>query len=305
MIRTPYGHALALWLNNDLVAGHVGFVYRDILYWSAPSFDIRQRQHSPNMVLLALTLKNLKEWGLRGLDLTIGEGDLKKRFSTTRVDLPWVELHPRASSYYAQAARLEATKTLKRIAFHLGGEEAWTKRVKPTLQRATALVTTTREIGLQGVVHRAGLFGRERQFEFTTRPDQLKMAPASPGVLNENSIYDLLKRPVQVDAGARAIAAAARAYADIIKAGGAFYTLLVDDRLVGWTYSQSQDSAVVLTEVYVLPEFRNRQLDRFLLTAVAQRAFGSGAERVRVIIPAEDKGIRRAAEAVGFSIQRD
>ena len=108
LVRTPYAHVTALRLNRDLIAGHVGFVYKKVLYWGAPAFDIRYNQYSPNLVLLILTMKNAEAWDLLGIDLTVGKGDLKERFSTSRADVPFVEIYPRLRAYYWRALRIFA-----------------------------------------------------------------------------------------------------------------------------------------------------------------------------------------------------
>ena len=84
------------------------------------------------MVLVALTMQQSNEWGLRGFDLTIGEGDLKERFSNEQVVLPMVELYASGLSHSLVAVRDAATKGLRRLT----GEERWKSTIRPRLKAA-------------------------------------------------------------------------------------------------------------------------------------------------------------------------
>ena len=96
LFKQPCAHFMVLEFNRKLIAAHFGCVWRGILYWGAPSFDICEKQYSPNLVLLVLGMQNRETWGFPvGYDLTIGRGEMKERFSTNRVDVPrWIGAGP-------------------------------------------------------------------------------------------------------------------------------------------------------------------------------------------------------------------
>jgi len=293
VMRGPAGHAIALRVNGELVAGHAGFVHRDVLYWSAPSFDIRQRRNSPGVVLMALALKNLKGWGLRGLDLTMGEGDLKERFSTERVDLHGVEIHPRASTYYSRAIRLRATGFLRGIA----GEDAWEHKLKPRLRAAVSALRRMRGAGIRGALRAAKIVAPAPPIEYAARAGDLREPVAANVTLRHNRISDLLR--CDVGAHSEALSAAARACADM-NAAACFHSMLVDDRLAGWVFTAVRDGAAHVENAWLLPEFRGRGLGAALLAGAARYALACGGW-ARMSISADNLAARRAAETAGFS----
>src|SRR4029079_3803438 len=100
---------------------------------TAPWFDIREQQHSPGLLLVLQTMKQADEWGLKRFDLTMGEGDLKERFSTSRADLPTIVLYSRRLHYLGRRLRDHAVKAVRRVLAALRGEDLWKQRVKPVL----------------------------------------------------------------------------------------------------------------------------------------------------------------------------
>lgn len=316
IFHSAYGHVLALRLNGGLIAGHAGFVYRNVLYWSAPSFDIRLRHYSPNLILLVLTMKHAKDWGLCGIDLTIGEGDLKERFSTTRVDLPWVELHPKAGPYYARRAHLSTTSVLRRVA----GQHAWTKQIKPHLIRIAAASQVARQSGLAHVTREilgslcSMIVQRTRYVVLAITPQEVQsIAPSlvlsQSWELRDNNIFDLLNTRDPSDEGMRYISAAARRYADAIKEGVTFHSLLVDGILAGWAYSGPDGrsealglraDSIIITGLHIFPEFRGHRLAEVLLAEILGRRFRQDAGKVYAILRERDRDVLQAVQNTGF-----
>lgn len=330
IFRSPYGHALALRLNGRLIAGHAGFVYKKVMYWSAPSFDVRYRQYSPNLILMVLTMKNAPEWGLREIDLTMGEGYFKEQYSTMRVDLPWVELYPKALPYYLQRVKTVLTNLVKAAVIRVGGAEAWRRHIKP---RFGAIAEAIEESGpgqaAWGFCRSLGARVMSWTREIALRAvagGQLSAPPCAASgdtwLVNDNNIYDLLERPVAPDEAGRRIAKAAGEYADIIKIGGIFHTLLVNGKLGGWVYSASaraaadkmrsddrhpeawieyEENSVVLFGLYIMPEFRDRKLAQTLTGEVLRRRFQQGAARAYTVVPASDRPALAVARRTGFN----
>lgn len=70
--------------NNDPIAFHYGYRYKDVLYWGAQSIDMEEERHSPGIVLFLMHISKGLESGLKAIDLTIGHQSFKERFSNCR-----------------------------------------------------------------------------------------------------------------------------------------------------------------------------------------------------------------------------
>jgi CelD/BcsL family acetyltransferase involved in cellulose biosynthesis len=292
LVRTPCAHVTALRLNRDLIAGHIGFVHKKVLYWGAPAFDIRYNQYSPNLVLLVLTMKNAEAWDLAGIDLTVGKGDLKERFSTSRVDAPFIEIYPRLTSFYSRALRIFASQAVKRGE----GTQGW-KRAKPHIDRLTARLWRSEPADLSTPVHLITL---------KATPDSLqavepRLESGEQVEFHKNQIYDLLQRTIMADDAGRQITRAARIYADEIKQGKSFHTVLINNRLAAWGYSRRDEpNQVILEGFYTLPEFRGRHLAGALAVHIAQLYFRDGVAQAITSIPQRAEAARKAVTGAGF-----
>lgn len=329
IVRTEAGHVTALWHNDQLIAGHVGFVFRRILYWGAPAFDVRHRQYSPNIVLLALTMAEHERWGFDGVDLTIGKGEVKERFSTSRVDLPWVELYTGRRQFLLRQVRALSARLGRRASASVAGSpDTWDRRIHPMVEKAAFKLTRMREMGLaRSVTHSAELIsertaGRRRGIVYRMNPGDLRAASAAlhPGEtieIHENALEDLARRDIWDDEGARDIGWQVRIFTDGVKAGRTLHTLLVNGRLAAWGHSYWPTEPATLTEVgavqlhfepgsvslydfHTLPEFRGRKLYQALLTAILKQRFAEGAERAYITVLARNAPSRAAIERVGF-----
>jgi CelD/BcsL family acetyltransferase involved in cellulose biosynthesis/GNAT superfamily N-acetyltransferase len=329
LFRSKYGHVTALWHNDELIAGHVGAVFRRVLYWGAPSFDVRHRQYSPNIVLLALTMAERASWGFDGIDLTIGKGEVKERFSTSRVDLPWLELHTRRDRFIVRQVRAASATAGKAIAARVSGNgDVWDARVKPVAERVGRRMTRLRELGPAQALTRAAtvacgkIAGHRRGLVYcAVASDVLDVKPAlRPGEtleIRDNAIEDLAKRDIWNDDAAREIAFKVRTFTDCVKNNRTFHTLTIDDRLAAWGYSYWPTGPATLTEIgdvrldyepnsvslydfYTLPEFRGRRLYSKLLAWILQKRFAEGAERAYISVLEKNRASRTAIERVGF-----
>jgi CelD/BcsL family acetyltransferase involved in cellulose biosynthesis/GNAT superfamily N-acetyltransferase len=329
LVRSPLGHVTTLHWNGQLIAAHVGSVLKGVLYWGAPSFDIRQRQYSPNLVLLALTMHNAAEWGFpAGVDLTMGKGEVKERFSNSRVEVPLVDLYRRPSSYFVRRARAAVIRAARSMYEKAAGTGAWEKRVRPVGETFAEEVRHIREIGIGAAAGRAagrlaGLIGEHRRgIVFTARPEDLheiqpQLKPGEICTHHENGLYDLLKREQRGDDAAREISRLAANFNDLQRTGRTLHTLLVDDRLVAWGCSYLPKEPAILTEVgrarlefapnsaslyafYTLPEFRGRRLYQLLLLYILKKRFAEGVSQCYISVLENNVPSRRAIEQVGF-----
>jgi GNAT superfamily N-acetyltransferase len=303
-------------------------LYRDVLYWGAPSFDIRHRQYSPNLVLLVLTMKNAEKSGISGIDLTIGKGDLKERFSTSRVILPWIELYSRPSQFYKRKLSAAAVKATRKAIERAGGADAWDRKIKPRAALEMARLGRARQRGLLASLgiaagYTAHLIGEHtRGIVFIARPEDVRkvgpqLSAGETCVFHENELNDLVKRDRWNDAVAREIAVKVRNFTDVVRSGRTFHTVLVNDRLAAWGYSYSPSEPATLTEVggatlefepesvslydfYTLPEFRGKKLYQALLSHILSMRFSSGAKQAYITVLEKNAPSRVAIERVGF-----
>jgi hypothetical protein len=186
LFDTPLAHVTALRAAGSIVAGHFGCAWKNVLYWGAPSFDIRERQYSPGLLLVVLTMKHARQWGLQGFDLTIGEGDLKERFSTSRAVLPTVDLYSRPPAYYRRRLQDILVAGARRPLAFFGAEALWRKRIRPALFGFAGRLHAARRLGpwrgfaylLRPVYSRIG--GMHRELVFTAAAADLRGNPGDP-----------------------------------------------------------------------------------------------------------------------------
>lgn len=68
--------------NDEPIAFHFGFEYRNRFYWYKPTFDIRYADRSPGQVLIKFLLEDTIDRGLDEFDFTVGSESFKYRFAT-------------------------------------------------------------------------------------------------------------------------------------------------------------------------------------------------------------------------------
>ena len=329
LFRTPYGHVSTLRLDGELIAAHFGAVYEDALYFGAPSFDIRFAQYSPNMVLMALAMTNRHAWGFNDIDFTIGEGDLKERLSTSRVDLPWVELYSRPTSYLARKVRVAAIGAAKDLMENLAGPEAWEQRAKPAAEALAAKLERVRALGPREAIRRVArrmldtAILHRRGTVYVARPDDLipmtpRLEPGETASFHDDCWVDLGKRDRWDEPSvAEEVGAKIREFGGAQRTGRTFHTVLVNDRLAGWGASywpteparlsevggarlEFEPDSVSLYDFYVLPEFRGRRLYQSLLTHIMRKRFAEGARVAYIAVLNNNTSSRVAIERVGF-----
>ena len=75
------------WLSrgDQILATHLGFVHRSVLYYYMPSYDAALGRYSPGSILLAKLLAWCSDEGVSGLDFLQGDDPYKAAFATSRV----------------------------------------------------------------------------------------------------------------------------------------------------------------------------------------------------------------------------
>ena len=65
-------------INNEIIAAHSGYIYKDICYYLFPVYDEEYKKYSPGKILLKKIIDDSKLDELHYFDLTIGSEDYKK-----------------------------------------------------------------------------------------------------------------------------------------------------------------------------------------------------------------------------------
>jgi CelD/BcsL family acetyltransferase involved in cellulose biosynthesis/GNAT superfamily N-acetyltransferase len=321
-------HAVALRVAGRIVAAHYGPVRDGVLYWGAPAFDIHEARYSPGLVLLALIIQDAERLGLRGIDLTIGVEEYKRRFSNSCVDLPSVELYGGHGRYYTQVARDAVVNSAKRLIAKSRGQEAWDP-TKAQLEKWAARTQRIRELGVTGSLARItrrslNVVGeRTRWLTLIATPADLKpaqpvLAPDETCTFGTDELRDLLRWEGPPSETSREISVRVRNGPDEMRKGRTLHTVLVNGKLAcwGWSYWPKgpeiidviQDeiaftpNSVSLYDFYTVPEFRGRRLYQALLTHILHSRFAEGAERAYIMVREKNIASRKAIERVGFRL---
>jgi CelD/BcsL family acetyltransferase involved in cellulose biosynthesis len=286
MVRT---HATALRLDGQMLSGHIGFVWRDVLMLGAPSISIEHEQRSPALILLSWVMQNADSLGLKGFDLTIGDTEFKRRLGNHRVAVTSIEVYGRRRSYYARSLRLKSAALAKKALSQVSDNGAWGSRVRPMVDRLSRHVTVAREQGIIATLRGLAAGNRRTRSLPASRVitrqevDADDMALPPSWRFRENRIEDLLLWTGGDRATAQAIRGCARIYARQRALGAAFHTTVAGERLAAWCFSQvNADRETTITHLHVTPEFADERASERLLTHVARAAFASGTEIVRV-----------------------
>jgi CelD/BcsL family acetyltransferase involved in cellulose biosynthesis len=247
LFDTGLGHVTILRVAGKTVASHYGCLWKDVLYLGAPAFDVREGAYSPGLLLIVLTMKRAQDWGMRGFDLTMGGGDLKERFSTTRVDLPSVDLYTGWWPYTRRRLLDQAISWLRRSLTVAGGDDdLWTKSVKPFVIQAADHARTALALGAaQGWRYlRESAFaswgGVDRRVSLEWRDQQRDRAPQPPPdhCFNRNQIYDFLKFDALSKGGLYYLRRGAAHLPQMGRGGDDLHTLVVQGKLVAWGFSR-------------------------------------------------------------------
>jgi CelD/BcsL family acetyltransferase involved in cellulose biosynthesis/GNAT superfamily N-acetyltransferase len=318
----------ALRVGGRLLAAHYGYVWKGVLYWGAPAFDVREEKHSPGQILLALLLQEAEASGLRGVDFTLGTEEFKKRFGNSCVDLPSVEIYSGARRYFARRLRDRVVSGAKSATIKVAGAPNWEKSVEGG-KAAAAKARRAYELGLGDSLSRLARRGlsalgddRRGLIFIATPADVRQVAPSLVG--NETSSFhtdevgDLLRWEGGSRSTASEIETTVKGVADSLRKGHTLHTVLVNDRLAGWGWSYWPQEPAFITETqttlafepgsvslygfYVLPEFRGRKLYQALLSRILNDRFAEGAERAYIMCLETNVASRKAIERAGFRL---
>ena len=325
-----HAHVTAFRLDGRLLAGHFGYVWRDVLLLGPPAISLEDEQRSPAVILFAWIIQNADRLGLRGFDLTIGESDFKKRLGNQCVQLTAIEIYATRGGFMQQRVRTAAMNGLKSLVTQTAGPNGWEKRIKPAVELLAHKRARLREEGIAGgiaaLVNTAGslLWERRTGHIYAIKPDQLRpVEPRLPGAdrveYHENHIDDLLRWNGSSASIASDITVCAQSYSRSRASGRTLHTVLVNGHLAGWGYSYHPDrpaqlaetpgavlefppGSVSLYDFHVVPEFRGRRIYQSLLTHIVRQRFAEGAPIAWITVLASNAPSRVAIERVGFQL---
>ena len=318
----------ALSVGGRVIAEHFWYVWREVLHWGASSIDIREENRSPGQVLLALLYQDAENAGIRGVDLTLGTGEVKRRFGNECVNLPSVDLYARERNYRARTLRDTAARRAKQLLTRTGKAYNWhqTARLASDLKDAAG---RARELGLGRGLKLAARVGAKRVGERTrglilrVTPQEAvgvepRLAAGETCEFRRDEIRDLAKWKGTSRETARALALMLQSAPERLRGGRTLHTVLVNGQLAGWGWSYWPTEPAVVTETettiefepqsvslydyFVLPEFRGRRLYQALLSRILTERFAEGAERAYIGVLAANRPSLKAIERVGFRV---
>ena len=325
-------HVTAFCVDGTMLAGHFGYVWRGVLLLGPPSIRLEDEQRSPAVILLAWIIQHAAELGLSGFDLTIGDGDFKKRLGNQSVDLTMVDVYGSKRQHYVDAARSGMVGATRRVVEAAAGEAAWKDKVKPAAAWLGYKRRRVREMGIATALG-AGLRSaitavadRRTGLVYSMTPGQLQPVQPTLGAsetyeVHDNCVEDLLLWDGTSPSVESALTTCARSYARVRNGNRTLHTIVVTGRLAGWGYSYVptepatlsetpgavlafEPNSVSLYDFHLLPEFRGRRLYQALLTAILQRRFAEGTARAYITVLESNTPSRAAIERVGFTITR-
>lgn len=70
-----------LTLNNEIIAAHVGYIYKGTFYHIMPTHNVKFKKYSPGSIILYSMIKSFFKFNLNKFDFTIGSEQYKHRWS--------------------------------------------------------------------------------------------------------------------------------------------------------------------------------------------------------------------------------
>ena len=113
-IENTHVHFSALFLDNQTIAFHYGFISQNRLLWYKPSFDVAIPQGSPGTVLIVRLIEYVQENSIGELDFTIGDEPFKDRFCQDRRVIDDYRIHRSRIGYLLDTGYWRLRQTLKK-----------------------------------------------------------------------------------------------------------------------------------------------------------------------------------------------
>lgn len=108
--------------NDESIAYHYGFAYKNSLIWYKPSYSKKYAAHSPGLLMIRFLIQHALDNNLDEFDFTVGDESFKYRFAnTTRYNSNFVG-YPKLRSYIPAFVKKFMIHLVKKI-FHVGRME--------------------------------------------------------------------------------------------------------------------------------------------------------------------------------------
>jgi CelD/BcsL family acetyltransferase involved in cellulose biosynthesis len=317
-------------VGGRFLAAHYGFLWRDVLYWGAPTFDITEEKHSPGQILAAMFIANAERARLRGIDFTLGTEEYKKRFSTECVALPSADLYFRGTAFYARRMRDAAVHAAKRTAVMISGGSRWENFTRSG-ERALGRARKVRALGVKNsaakLARRAAgkIGGSTKGLIFFAGPTDVRdvsprLKPGESCVFHTDELRDLARWERMEPAVLNELARIVRGLPELIRKGHSLHTVLVNGQLAGWGWSYRPESPAFISETettlafepnsvslydyQVLHEYRGRQIYPALLSQILRERFAEGAAGAYIMCLESNIASRKGIERAGFRLHR-
>ncbi|GFO66046.1 GNAT family N-acetyltransferase [Geomonas paludis] len=115
--RNPNVHLCCLTLNGEVIATHLGYLYKNRLYFVMPTYDHRYGKYSPGRVLTYYLIRHCFEQGVELFDFCIGPEEYKYEWTDRDVPITSFVSDDIAGRLFLgiKKAKIKADELLKRI----------------------------------------------------------------------------------------------------------------------------------------------------------------------------------------------
>lgn len=324
---SPAIHFSCLWTGGKPLAFAFCFIFRKVLYYGAPSFDILETKHSPGMLHIIELVKSCHREQYAEVDLTIGSAAFKGRIGNRCVQLPTVYLYQGKRGYWrarvrgvvmdrfksalrAIAPERDIWRKLKEYADHITWyrvryrQSTWRRMLRFGVERATKLVHWN---------YCADVYALSpERFHCTSGPDLAD----SLVLFHTNRLADFLALdgPERRDR-AFYVQDAVRQLGQ----GRTLHTVMVDGKLAqfGWSFRpvgvvampetaseiMVPEQTVSLYQFYTCEAFRGRKLYQANLAKIVSQEFADGAMMAVIVCERRNVTSRSGILRLGFVLR--
>ncbi|MBS0151294.1 MAG: GNAT family N-acetyltransferase [Nitrospira sp.] len=324
---SPTIHFSCLWTGGKPLAFAFCFIFRKVLYYGAPSFDILETKHSPGMLHIIELVKSCHREQYAEVDLTIGSAAFKGRIGNRCVQLPTVYLYEGKRRYWRARARGVVVDRFKWALRAIAPErDIWGK-----LKEYADHITWYRARYRQSTWRRILRFGVERATKlvhwnycadvYAVSPDRFQCMRGpdlgdSLVLFHTNRLADFLAldgpehrdRAFYVQDAVRQLGQ-----------GRTLHTVMVDGKLAqfGWSFrpvgvvampeTESEimvpEQTVSLYQFYTCEAFRGRKLYQANLAKIVNQEFANGAMMAVIVCERRNVTSRSGILKLGFVLR--
>jgi CelD/BcsL family acetyltransferase involved in cellulose biosynthesis len=321
---SPDVHLSGLWLGDRPIAFSFSFTHHGMLYYGAPSFDIRETKHSPGMLHLIEMVKHCHQERYREVDLTLGSSSFKGRIGTHCVELPTIYVYPRRTQFWKASIRKVAADRVKGLLEQSASATKLHHYARHCINRLSFGVSRCRHLPSSEVIKRlvnlvsTFFYSHYRGEVFEATPESFCRATPSHSStecwkFRTDCVEDFLTVSGE---DRRGLSSLINDAVSQINKGRHLHTILVNGRLAhyGWSYHPAEPAwlpetdtkldfspgAVSLYAFFTYKTYRGRGLYSANLSEILQSAFHHGATKTYIVCEVRNLASRQAICRVGF-----